>query len=98
LTGLGCVLPNGYILTYSVNPLSPQDPGFDMNQANCPATYGNFIPSAIAPDTYYFRFTRKNADFDCDGCSTILELNIIPPPCIGESQNVYMCASEYNCP
>lgn len=97
LVGFGCVLPNGYILTYEAG--SPQDPDFDMDQNNCVAgTYGDFIPSQITPDTYYFRFTRKNADFDCDGCSTILEVTIVEPPCIGSTQTAFMCASEFDCP
>lgn len=92
LTGLGCVLPNGYILTYA--PGSPTDPDFDTNQANCPATYGDFIPANITPGVYTFRFTRKNADFDCDGCSTDLVVTIFEPPCIGEAVSEYICVHD----
>lgn len=96
LVGFGCVLPNGYILTYESG--SPQDAGFNMDQNDCGAgTYGDFIPAFINPDTYYFRFTRKNADFDCDGCSTILELTITEPPCMGDPvvKVAYFCYANY---
>lgn len=94
LTGLACVLPDGFILGYA--PANPApDPDFDLDPLNCPLTYGNFIPANITPGVYIFRFTRKNADFDCDGCSTDLELTIFEPPCIGEAVSGYVCAQDF---
>lgn len=97
IVGFGCVLPNGYILTYS--PGSDEDPGFNMDQGDCAlGTYGDFIPSNVAVGVYTFDFTRKNADFDCDDCKTQLEVTIFEPPCIGEAQVAYICRDLMDCP